>query len=122
VISLDFADGINASLATAGYLPDIWKVGMLYGTVYDNALTPLDGVTVSGAAASIYYMDADPADGLFTTGATVNTSTSAAASAVFVVPGAPITTYTAEADGYTFDSITLGALPGLALISAFYAD
>jgi hypothetical protein len=41
---------------------------------------------------------------------------------MFIMPEAPITTYTASADGYTFDALTSGSLPGMALIISLYAD
>jgi len=41
---------------------------------------------------------------------------------MFIIPAAPITTYTGTADGYTFDSFTSGSLPGMALFVAMWAD
>lgn len=119
-VSNTFRDGLIASFGAAGGSWDPGTAGVLMGFVLDSKGAPIDGATVTGAASTTYYMDTNSADGLFTSSSGVNTATSAAASSVFAIPAAPVTVYTAAADGYTFEPLTGGSLPGIALFVAFF--
>ena len=109
----------RVALAGSAWSPD--TQGILMGFVLDGAFAPVGGATVTGAAATTFYMDTDSSDGLFTVAGATNSST-AAGVGVFAIPAAPITTYTATADGLAFDTLTGGSLPGLALFVAFYGS
>ena len=111
------------SLAGAGYVGTIWDDGGLMGGVWDSAITPIEGATVTGASGTVYYQDGVAADGLFTTkGVGLNTSTSAAAGALFLIPKAPISGYSADADGYTFPTNTLGSSAGSIVFAPIIAE
>jgi hypothetical protein len=69
-----------------------------------------------------YYGDTDLSDGMYTTGSTKNTSTVAATRGLWTVPAATLTTYQPAADGYTFSSTPLAALPASAVVAAFSAE
>ena len=118
--------GIDASLTAAGHSGSIATDGALLGFVFDTSGTPLAGVTVSGTGSgtTTYYADADSADGLFTSSTTgVNTTTDAAANSMFVIPAAPIWSYTADDGGdHTFASVLAGSQPGYAVVVAFYGS
>ncbi|MCK6505402.1 hypothetical protein L6R53_18720 [Myxococcota bacterium] len=122
-ISGAYADGIDASLAAAGYVGSIWKVGGLMGGVWDSSYMPIEGATVTGASGTVYYQDAVSADGLFTNAKTgLNTSTIASGGALFLIPEAPIGGYSATAVGYTFPTNTLGSSPGSVIFAPVIAE
>ena len=122
VITGDVGAGLQASLEAAGYTGDIATGGIVTGFILDAEGNGISGATMGCGSCSPYYGDGDPSDGLFSTGGSANTSSDAAASGLFVVPDATLTTYGAEAEGYTFGSSPLAALPGSAVIAVFYAD
>ena len=130
----DAITGIRARVIDQGYrltlLEDLKLAGydgeegpefqFLGGRLVDGAdqtddAVPFDDYTIS-CSACVYapsYFDSDPSDGLFTTGAEANASTSADADSLWLVPMASIGTYTCTDDGgndlYT---TTYGSLPG----------
>jgi hypothetical protein len=126
VVDSTLQAGIDASLAAAQYSGSIATEGALLGFVFDTGGTPLSGVTVTGTGSgtTTYYADADSTDGLFTSATTgVNSSTDAYANAMFVIPAAPIWSYTAEDGGaHTFASVLAGSQPGYAVVVAFYGS
>lgn len=121
-INAMYADGMDASLAAAGYGNSIWKAGGLMGGVWDSTYAPIGGATVTGASGTVYYQDGDARDGLFTTKGALNTSTIAPAGALFLIPEAPIGSYSASASGYTFPSNTLGSTPGSIIFAPVIAE
>lgn len=122
VIGADVGNGMQASLEAAGYTGDIATGGIVTGFILDASGGGITGATMGCGSCSPYYGDGDATDGLFSTGGAANTATDAAAGGLFVVPDATLTTYGAEAEGYTFGSSPLAALPGSAVIAVFYAD
>ncbi len=126
VVSADFRDGIDASLAAAGYTGNSIEVdGTFVGFVLDMSGNPIAGATVTASSGDVttYYADADSTDGMFTTGASVNTATDAATNAMFIIPGAPISNYECEDGGvHSFESQLAGSQPGYAVFIAFYGE
>ena len=115
VINATYRDGIDASLQAVGYPSDITTDGALAGMVMDATLTPIDGATVTGAD-TVYYQDGDAADGLFSTGQALNTSTVAAGGSFFVIPAAGISTYSAESGDLVFPEAMAGSSEGSVMI------
>jgi hypothetical protein len=128
VVDATTGAGADTSLAAAGHTGNALAVdGGMMGFVTDSAGTALDGATVScdnqgSPCASVYYGDADPADGMFSTAGAVNAGTSAAAGAMFIVPGAPIWTYQAAHASETFQSQLFGSVAGMITVMTFTAD
>jgi hypothetical protein len=129
-ISAQAAQGMDASLQGVGYNGDsVTTTGLMAGFVRDAEGTPIAGATVSctdgngDPCAPVFYADADPSDGgLFANSTGVNAGTVAEANGLFVVPGAPIFTYSATADGHAFQDQLFGSVPGLATFMTFFAD
>ena len=123
VVSQDTADGVAASLTAAGCQGDIATAGMVLGFVREATGTPVSGATIScGDGCAVYYADADPSDGMFTTAGELNTSTMAQTGGVFVVPDGPLTSYTADHDTLGFPAVTFGGMDGLVTVMAFAAS
>jgi len=100
---------LQGGLALAGFTGDLAVDGSLIGFALDASGQPIDGVTVSGPEGLVVYY--------FTgTGFDTASGTVAAASAMFVIPGAEIAEYTCQAGGYTFESTFIGSQPGFALV------
>jgi hypothetical protein len=124
-INSTFEVVLDQSAVAAGYGGDnIATAGAMMGFVQDSAGTPISGATVTGKdGVATYYGDTEPTDGLFTSAETgVNTATDAAAGGLFFVPGAPIYTYTATADGYAFEQLLFGGVPGMVTVLKFTAE
>jgi hypothetical protein len=121
-ISQAYANGIDASLAAAGYTGSIWVDGGLMGAVWDMSLAPIGDATVTGTTDTVYYQDGDASDGLFTTGASLNTATQPSGGAIFLLPKAAIAPYSATAAGYTFGSNLLGSNPGSIVFAPLIAQ
>jgi hypothetical protein len=123
-ITMDFLAGLQASAAAVGYTGDLATEGMMHGFVLDNVGTPISGATVSClGCGTTYYMDADPGDGLYSTGYTPNAATDATAGASWTIPAGPIASYEADDGGaHTFEPQLNGSNPGSATITALYAD
>ncbi|MBT3222587.1 MAG: hypothetical protein HN348_26225, partial [Proteobacteria bacterium] len=131
-INVTMEAGIDLSLALTPYSADaayapIRTAGILIGATRDGATSaPIGGVTIDctiGTCPYIYYMDTDPTDGMFTTGATLNTATEAAAGALFMAPAGPIGNWEAD-DGGTnqWEDQLGGSQPGYAVIIALYTE
>lgn len=120
-VSAAFGAGIDGSLAAVGYPGTIATDGALMGGVWDNTYTPIDGATVTGAT-TVFYQDTDSADGLYSTGTSLNAATSAAAGSLFLIPAAAVSTYSATAEGYTFGGNTLGSSPGSIVFAPIIAN
>lgn len=116
-----YAESVDNSLDDAGYSGSIWEDGALAGFVLDKSQAPIDGAKISSSSASVYYQDANSSDGLFTSGGSLNTKTSAAAGAIFFIPEAPIFSYSASASGYSFDSALAGSFPETVTVVPFIA-
>jgi hypothetical protein len=124
VVSEAMAAGVAQSLTAAGYQGDIATDGFVLGFVRDTAGTPVEGATVScGDGCTVYYADTENADGMFTSAQTgLNTSTAAQTGGMFVVPGGPLTSYSASHDSLSFPAVTFGGMPGLVTVMAFAGE
>ena len=89
----------------------------------DGSDAPIGDATVSGpSSATVYYLN----EPYVSPGGEVTfntTGTVASAGSLFVIPAAPIYSYSASADGYTFSTTLLaGSQPGFAVVVRFRAD
>lgn len=113
-LSAGHALTLEADLAALGHVPEegLELDGFMAGFIQDAAETPVDGATISCPTCDVtFYWDDDPSDGSFGAGDTANLSTSSAADAMFMVPGADITTYTIEDGGsHTWDPKLYGSI------------
>ena len=123
-VSVAMADGVDESLAAVGWAGgSVHEVGMVVGFVQDASRAPIEGATVSCTLCTVvYYMDADASDGLFSTAGEVNTTTSAAAGGIFVVPDAPLTQYSADDGSSTFPSHLFGGFDGATTVISLIAE
>lgn len=125
-VSMTMKAGMEGSIVAAGGAAvDLATSGPMLGFVFDSAGVPQSGATVScmSCGSNFYYFDADSADGLFSTGTTKNASTAAAASAMFLIPTAPLEAYSVDGtDPMAWEDSLFGGLPGMATIAAFYAN
>ena len=120
LVTLDIGQEIGAQLTD--YAGDAVVNGFMAGFVLDVNEDPVSGATLAGGGVDFYYMDDDSSDGLFVTGDARNTVTDAAAGSVFIGPGAPIFSYTADDGGaHTWDPQLFGSLPGYASFLLFNA-
>ena len=113
-LSAEHALTLEADLATLGHTPEesLELDGFMAGFIQDADEAPVDGaiITCSSCDAN-YYWDEDPSDGAFGAGSTANSSTISAADAMFMVPGADITTYTIDDGGsHTWDPKLYGSI------------
>jgi hypothetical protein len=119
---------IDVNLMGAGYTSTLTIEGGFLGFLMDSEGDAISGASITCAAGTCpsYYPvgapETIPTGGWFYDGTTGEVATETNANGMFIIPAAPITTYNATADGYTFDSLTSGSLPGMALIIALYAD
>lgn len=122
--TMAYVNDMQTSAAALGYTGDLETEGFFYGIVLDNGGTPVNGATVTcGDCGPTYYLDNDPLDGLFSTGASANTSTSAAANAGALIPAGPIGQYTVEDGGtHTWEIQLLGSNPASGLVATFTAN
>ncbi|HNC95431.1 MAG TPA: hypothetical protein PKW90_04860, partial [Myxococcota bacterium] len=118
-IPVETFDGLQTALSAAGSTTAIPTDGMMIGFVWDKDHKGIEGATLTGGS-TVYYGDTDAADGLFTTGGSPNTKTSS--TGLWVIPGAPIGTYGAQAAGRTFPNWTAGAIPRGAMVLIFEAQ
>jgi hypothetical protein len=128
-ISNTYMTLIDTGLVLAGHsttFDGFSAAGGIYGWLNDTDNNPIAGgsVTCSGDCPAFYQVDTPGGAGLFANvePSGIETATETGSAGVFVMPGAPVTTYTAAAEGYTFEPATLGSLPGLALIVALYGE
>ena len=81
---------------------------------------PVSGATVACAAGYCpAYYRAD-VEGFSFVGDSGEPTVATGASGLAVMPGAPITTYNVSHESLTFDSRTMGSLPGKALFVSMY--
>jgi hypothetical protein len=125
-IDANLLAGLAGSATAAGYATDLAADGFMFGFIQDATGAPVDGATVVCAAPActvVFYMDAEPTDGLFTTGAAPNTAASAAAGSAFLVPAAGIGNWVADdGGGHTWPDQLNGSNPGSAVITALIAN
>lgn len=125
VISSEYMATIQADAEAAGYTGDpLAEAGFMAGFALDSSESPVSGAEiVAGCCPNVYYADDDPKDGLFTTGGQVNSSTSAEADALWLVPAAPVFTYECVDDGsHTWEPSLYGSLPGYGVLIRFVAQ
>jgi len=116
IFSLDVAarNTFQSLLGNAGYTGNFGTEGGLLGFVFDSTGMPVGDAVVTGpTGTTTYYFYGK---GFNTTG------TVAAAGSLFIVPSAPVYSYTCAATGYTFDSLLVGSQPGYAVIVKFVAQ
>ena len=108
---LDLAQ-VDADLESDGFLAGV----VLDGTDPDQA-SPVGGATVVAEDhdVDVFYGDDDLSDGRFTTGTDLNGSTDAATLLGFLIPGAPIGTYTASDGQHEYASILAGTTEGVSM-------
>lgn len=113
----------GTDLARLGWSGDLATDGYMAGIVEDAQAAPVGGATVSaGGTDEIYYEDADASDGIYGADTTRNTSTSADAGGMFMIPAAPIFSYSCDDGGaHSWDATLLGSLPGYAVYIRFTA-
>lgn len=114
----------QADLEQVAWSGDLASSGYMAGIVEDASMAALSGATVGcSGCATVYYEDALADDGIYGASATANTMTAADGGGMFMIPGAPIFTYTCEDGGaHTWDSKLLGSLPGYAVYTRFTAQ
>jgi len=122
-ISTASATGINQSLTAAGSTKSL-DDGAIFAQVLTAQGAPAVGATVNCTGdgcndLEAYYLDADPSDGLFTTGTDVNAGIVAG---LAVVPGGPVANYSADLAGSTFGSSLFGSIEGLASFTRIQAE
>ena len=128
VLNNTMLGAIDGNLMGAGYTSTLTAEGGFLGFLFDAAGAPIEDASitcVAGSCPAFYPVGAPetiPTGGWFYDAGTGAPATATGGSGMFIMPAAPITTYNASADGYTFDSLTSGSLPGMALIIALYAD
>ena len=124
VIPMAMLAGMQASAEVVGYAGSLEAEGMMFGFTLDTTAAPVSGVTVTCIdCGPTYYMDADATDGLFSSAAGPNTATDAAAGAVWIIPGGPINSYTAEDGGaHAWEAQLNGSNPGSATCTAFFGQ
>lgn len=113
----------QADLERVGWSGDLAAGGYMAGIVEDASLSPVSGAAVGcDGCATVYYEDANRADGIYGAEAVANTATESAAGAYFLIPSAPIFSYTCTDGGaHTWDPTLLGSLPGFAVYIRFTA-
>jgi len=123
VIKDGYGGTLDTDLATAGYTgASLTTTGALIGYVDDNAEAPLDNATVScdNCVAETFYWG--EGETTFATAGATNTATNANAGAKWIIPGAPIFTYHADAEGYAFETLLAGTIAEMAVFVAFSAE
>lgn len=121
-VSMTWVQTEQTDLERVGWSGDLLTSGYMAGIVEDANGGPVSGATVgcSDCVPQIYYEDGDPSDGIYGADTTANTSTLAEGDGLFMIPAAPIFTYTCTDDGsHTWDSTLLGSLPGYAVYIRF---
>jgi len=109
-LDVDHLDSLTSALTAAGSTANVTTDGMMFGFIWSTTdQSPIPNAQIQCTGCTVYYGDADDSDGLFSTAGVLNTATSDLS--FFVSPAAPITTYTVSASGYTFDTVTVGAIP-----------
>ncbi len=119
-LGVETFDAIAASLAAAGDTTDLASAGLMMGFLWGDDEAGIEGAQVVCETCTVYYGDGDATDGAFTTAGTRNTA--ATRSGFYAIPGAPIETYSAVAEGYSFVSTPMGAIPGGALLMIFRGE
>jgi hypothetical protein len=128
VLDNTMLDAIDGNLTAAGYESTLSAEGGFLGFLLDAGGAPISDASitcVAGTCPAYYPVGAPetiPTGGWFYDGTTGAVATTTGGNGMFIMPAAPITTYEATAEGYTFDSLTSGSLPGMALIIALSAD
>lgn len=109
---------MGVSAGTVGYTGDLTQGGFIMGYTLSSTspIVIAEGTVVSCGGCTdfeVWYGDIYVVDGLFSTGYSVNTTTTAWG--LFVIPDAEVQTY--EATGsLEFDDLVMGGLPGSALV------
>jgi hypothetical protein len=126
-VSASYATALDEDLALVGYQGDdktLEQSGFMAGFIFDSDVNPVSGATISCSTCDTnYYWDDVPKDGIFGSGTKPNTSTDAAADAMFMVPGAEITTYTISDGGkHTWEPKLYGSIPEYAVFIRLIAQ
>jgi hypothetical protein len=107
---------VEAQWATdLAYAGSLEGDGFLAGFILDVGEQPVSGAQIDcSGCAEDYYLDADASDGLFGTASGFNPSSDAAAGAMFLLPAAPVFTFTcADGGAHTWENRLFGSVPGI---------
>ncbi len=118
-------DEMNSELTGYGMKFDLATDGFLAGDSFDSAMAPVSGATVTCGACKnnpTYYQVGTTAGAMFGDGSTPATTTNADGGSFFIVPAAPINTYTCDDGSHTWDGTLLGSLPGYGVFIRFIAQ
>ena len=124
-VSLDWAAVEQTDLERVGWSGDLASSGYMAGIVEDSGSVAVAGATVgcNDCVPAIYYQDGDGADGIYGAASTPNTETTVEGDGLFIIPGAPIFTYSCTDGGaHEWESTLLGSLPGYAVYIRFTAS
>ncbi len=124
-VSLEWAATEQVDLEALGWSGDLAASGYMAGIIETADGEPVGGATVtcSGCVPQVYYQDGDAADGIYGVDATANLATDPAGGGLFMIPAAPIFTYSAGDGGtHTWSSTLLGSLPAYAVYIRFTAQ
>jgi len=114
---------IEADLASAGWTgSDLFATGALMGFVQETTQDAVAGATVSSVFGDeVYYADGDPlGSGAFDDGSgTPNVETTIEGDALWLSPGGAVSSWSCEAEGYTFDPIMVGSTSEVLVVIAF---
>ena len=111
---------VSLAAGLAGFAGDLNQGNFVFGYTL-SSLVPLgfaSGVEIdclSCSAVEAYYADLNPYDGLFSTNGVLNTETQPNVGA-FALVNAEYGTYTASGGTLTYDTVTVGGQPGIAVI------
>ena len=101
---------------------ELFSNGALLGFVQEGVQAPLAGATVSSVFDDeVYYADGDAfGSGAFDDGTgTANSATTVEGDALWLSPGGSVSSWSCEADGYTFDPIMVGSTSEILVVIAF---
>lgn len=115
--------GLENDLTAAGWGgSELFSTGALLGFVQEGVQAPLAGATVSSVFDDeVYYADGDDfGSGTFDDGAgAANAATTVEGDALWLSPGGSVSSWSCEADGYTFDPIMVGSTSEILVVIAF---
>jgi len=127
LLSMDAATigGIQSSLVAVGYTgDDVSTAGGIFMNVVDNTGAAVaDAVIDCGSCTGVgfYYMDANPADGLFGAGTTANTATQAGVGVSFIT-GLGVSTLNVTHSSLTFSGQLYAGFPGSVVLGQLAAQ
>jgi hypothetical protein len=120
-ISIELLQILEESLVTAGETAPASENGFMIAWIRDKDGTNLPGATLAcDGCGTPYYFDQDASDGLFTSASSLNSVTDEGGRVLLLGP--PNATYTATADGFSFEPTVNGGTEGIATCTEFKAQ